>query len=394
GTTVTGFTVTGGNGTDGGGVEVHGPGDLALLDCSITDNVARRGGGIFASGDVTLDLTGTTVDGNLAADGGGLYLAGGSAAGGTLTDNTATSEYSYSDGGGGALLTGDVALVGTAITGNHTFRADGGGLTVLGSATLTDVTITDNDSAFNGGGLMVLGAEATLLGTCVVSGNTADSSGGGARLQPGSALTGGEFTANDARDGGGVSIWSADLVGVNIHHNTARFGGGVDVRYESEIRDTVIRENTASDDGGGLNVFWGLGGYEDGLTITGATIVGNSADKGGGLNMEATEPWPISLVDTTLADNTANRGAGAHLSVAAQLVVVRGAITGNVAAVVGGGVWTEVDVAAIDAQHTDWGDLATDNAPDDVYTDQVPYLGYGADASFTCAAGSCTPPPE
>lgn len=71
--TLQSLLITGGNGTDGGGI--YNVGDLLLSDVTVSGNTATNGGGIYNLGSVS--LAGCTVTGNTATDGGGIYSGGG-----------------------------------------------------------------------------------------------------------------------------------------------------------------------------------------------------------------------------------------------------------------------------------------------------------------------------
>lgn len=175
-----------------------------------------------------------------------------------------------------------------------------------------------------GGGVFITGSARPSLRDCVITGNTAlgdaQSSGGGVGVwlstsPPGSGLKLIDclITGNSAEGrGGGVSSFGAGLLatGCTLSGNQAAAGGGID--------------------GGGA--------------YTNCQIVGNAAQKGGGAHGLGAL---ASLVDCTLADNTASGfGGGVYLEVAngsAVLNASRCILRGNTA-LFGGGAYLAASV--------------------------------------------------
>jgi predicted outer membrane repeat protein len=149
---LTGGTLTGGYGGNGGGLVNEG-GTATLTNVTITGCKAdQRGGAISNYG--TLTMTGGSITGNTSNDimasdtdlvgGGGIYTSGGSTT--TLTGVTITGNQAKGAGGGGVNNWGTVTLDGCTITGN-TSKANGGGVwNGLGSTINMQGknTVTDN----------------------------------------------------------------------------------------------------------------------------------------------------------------------------------------------------------------------------------------------------------
>jgi hypothetical protein len=199
---ISGLTITGGNGGSGNGGGLFNLGTTTLTDCTISGNSALGAGGVNNTG--ALALTNCTVSGNWASgyygSGGGLANGGGTV---TLTDCTVSGNSTGSDGFGGGLFSqgGTATLTDCTVSGND---ADlGGGLASGGgTVTLTDCTVRGN-SAFVGGGVNSLGGTTTLT-DCTVSGNGA-SWGGGLSAQIGTTtLTDCTVSGNSAGRGGGL----------------------------------------------------------------------------------------------------------------------------------------------------------------------------------------------
>ncbi|MBA4123586.1 MAG: VCBS repeat-containing protein [Acidobacteria bacterium] len=193
--TISGVTLTGGNGIGGGGVYsgiggavfVQG-GFLTLDGVQVTGNsVNRSGGGVaFGGGDSGPVLPGTNriinsnISGNnAAANGGGIWAnAPLTIVNSTISGNRATVLAGGYDNEGPEAI-----VVNSTISGN-TASYGGGFLTYVGYATLRNVTITNNTAQRGGGIYQVSDYDyeenpprpypATLnLGNTIVAGNTA-----------------------------------------------------------------------------------------------------------------------------------------------------------------------------------------------------------------------------
>jgi len=131
---VSGLTLTGGNGGDEGeGVAVQGAGgSLTLTNVTITNNhTTDDGGGVFSSGAVT--VANSTISANSSNGGGGGISTGGSV---TVTNSTITGNTT-TGGAGGGIRAGNVTLIYATVTGNNSSDSAnvsaGGSLTAFGS---------------------------------------------------------------------------------------------------------------------------------------------------------------------------------------------------------------------------------------------------------------------
>lgn len=127
---------------------------LTLCDCStggvLTGGSGSNGGGVYVGGGGTFTLTGGNIAGNTANAGGGVYVDKGGTftmEGGSINNNKATS-----GGGGGVVVNlGTFTLSGGSITGNATnikTYGYGGGVCLYGTFYLSgDPIIQDNTKA-------------------------------------------------------------------------------------------------------------------------------------------------------------------------------------------------------------------------------------------------------
>ncbi len=164
------------------------------------------------------------------------------------------------------------------------------------------VTVTDDDVPAIIDGFTISGGnairEATDLGrgggihntgnlvlrNSVVTGNIARQEGGGAYVRHG-RLDAADcvFRANDARDGGGIRVYSPGVV---------------------TARRTAFMGNRASEEGGGIMAIFSLAELE----LVNSVFLGNTAGVGGG----AVRAWygQVAVLNSTIASNFAPVGAG------------------------------------------------------------------------------------
>lgn len=373
-------TVTGNHADIGGGIRNFETGTLVVIDSSVIENTALRwGGGIHSRGHA--DVVDTTVSGNAAELGGGgltNFTATMTVNGCTVADNSASGILNFG---------GDLMVTNTAVSGNQS-DYDGGGISNVegGTATLDNTTVSFNSGLY-GGGIANREGSMALVGTTVyvntatglgggifneaatltmihgeVSRNTALSSHGGGILNGGGAsatLQNIRVSFNSAFNGGGISNDSLDttmtLIGATVEENTAiNDGGGINNGGTLRLVDSVVAMNTADNIGGGIQSFSGStelirttvsgnaanngmgGGIQNSvqatLSLTNSTVSGNSADRGGGISSVGT----LTLTDSAVSANTATEaGGGLRNEAGGTLVVNRTTVSSNAA-----GTWT------------------------------------------------------
>jgi hypothetical protein len=183
-------------------------------------------------------------------------------------------------------------------------------------------------------------------------------SGGGIRDQGNASLTLNHVTVTNniaTADGGGIAMentvntpWTLTVNNSVISNNHAGdAGGGIDADGSGKIfinTGTVITGNTTVNQGGGI---W-LDFIADGnnvlqtatLTVTGATITGNSALTGPGGGIGNSGISTVTILSSTLANNfagTTGGGFGDQNNVG-NLIVVNSLFVGNDAVGDGGGI--------------------------------------------------------
>lgn len=192
----------------------------------------------------------------------------------------------------GRVLTSEntsLTLENLKITGGKVTDLGGGIYIKSGNLTLKNCVVTKNESSLGGGGIH-FGGENLIVEGSGISGNNGDS--GGICVAASSAKTkikDSDIIKNSARSGGG----GLDLVGEStiedceISGNTATaesstggVGGGLILAFSNKsckIINSVIKNNTAGENGGGIYINGGTLSLE-----SGAAISENTAGKNGG----------------------------------------------------------------------------------------------------------------
>jgi hypothetical protein len=215
-----------------------------------------------------------------------------------LSNNLAQGALGHGAGGGAvASDTGDIILIGSVVRNNLAAASGGGVATDAGDITLIGSAVRDNTAGSDGGGLYSGGANpqaAISLHASRVDHNTASGDGGG--------------------------LFDADVQGtLALHHSSIQdnlaggAGGGLHVQDASvTIDDSVLNNNTASGDGGALD----LTSTHGTLQVSGSIFDGNQAGQDGGAvaNQGAAS---VTVLGSRFANNSATGSGGAWFDDAA-----------------------------------------------------------------------------
>ncbi len=288
---ISGLTITGGSGSDGGGI--FNQWDLTLSNSTLTGNSATYGGALES------DFEATVID--------TVFL-----------DNDAANQ-------GGAIANYDTLNVsGSTFTGNSAGTGDGGAIFNDWVATLTDDAFSNNTAG--SGGALFNQREMMSLSGCTVSGNTATAGNAG----------GGIFNY------GTLTITTSTIAGNMATTNYNPYGGGIFNAGTLTLTDSTLADNStalvnASGGGGLFNFYGGSAVIED------STVSGNSGSEGGGIYNVAT----LTVVDSTIADNYSGYGGGVYNG--ADLTVVDSTIADNTGPAYGGGIWTSGPLTVVNS---------------------------------------------
>lgn len=352
--------ISGNHAQHGGGVAFYAmnSGDKLILSgtTTITNNTALQNGGgcyYYAQG-VTADFTmeNTKLTNNTGGTGGGLYLltdSGGTIrfAQNTISSNTAGNGSSGS--GGGVWIQNQSQNTGLTVSSsndiweNNHSTANGGAFSLTGgsgafSLQLDQDTISGNTCEQNGGGLLISNTDAGKLvfHQTTLSNNSARGSGGGLYYANLSSAVTSDFAITD-------SIITNNIAGLE--------GGGLRIAsgngfLTTTLTDTTISSNTAKNNSGGG--IWN-GGANNTLTLFGSTVVSDNsseAGNGGGIYFNSDDGL-ILLTDMVKVTNNhadavsssfGNHGGGICLVPGILTIQGQAEIALNYAGKYGGGI--------------------------------------------------------
>jgi hypothetical protein len=198
----------------------------------------------------------------------------------------------------------DVTIGGMTISGGH---VSGGGPGTYGAAILSknadlsvEFAVIDDNHAVgsndSGGGIASTGGGSLSITNSTITGNTAGAHGGGVDTESYSGVT--------------SAISSSTISGNSSGDKGA--GAYLDLASEATVENSTIAGNDAGVAGGGIYTYGAQSG-DPGVTVTGSTIAGNMAPRGGGI-ASAGDPLDLDFVqqptlhDTIVGDNTGATG--------------------------------------------------------------------------------------
>ncbi|GAB3678379.1 beta strand repeat-containing protein [Salinisphaera aquimarina] len=267
------------------------------------------------------------------------------------------ADDSADDRSGGAILNDDggvLTVTGGAMNNNTSDRA-GGAIEEASGAAAGVVAVTLNDVDFSGNNA---GATPGNGGVLHVTGTTDI------------AISGGTFDSNIAFEGG--ALWNnagmMTITGVTLSGNRA-IGGAADqgggAIYAEISGGTLVVSNSTltgnnageADDADSNSVSSGgaiLLGATATLTLSDSTLDSNTANRAGGA-IEVQDGSTSTLTNVSLIGNTANttgggaggNGGGLHVTGNATVDITGGVISGNTA-VEGGGLWNNQGTMTLD----------------------------------------------
>ena len=303
GGTVKNNSTPGGTGSDGGGIFVGEYGSFTITNGYVQNNTSNSwGGGLYASPNTVVLVSGGEISGNTTVgSGGGIYAleATVTVSEGAVKDNRAVYGGGIYASKSTINVTNSVATVGTggSISGNIATSRGGGIGAYNGSIVTVSGGSIEGNWSFKGAGLYVNAASLTV--------------NGGYISENGLAVKDGDTQYARTDMGGGIygsGNATVTVKGGNVNKNEARMGGGIWVEDPSSslsVYGGEIRENTATDAGGGI-------GVSDAATA----LVSSSED---------------GKTSGVITKNVASRGGGVYVANGADLTVTNGYITYNIA---------------------------------------------------------------
>jgi len=349
------------------------------ISCNNGDSIKVDGDKVH---EITIDLAGHTMDRKRSSSDGDGHVINvkdeatltiiSSVDGGKLTGGYAT------DGGGIKIEKNSKCIIngngstGIIIEGNRA-KKDGGGIYVWGTLEMNGGTIKGNKASDEGGGIYVEGTGRLDIDGVTISENSSEDDGGGLRV---------DLRQADNPDGTMKNCL------VTNNKSTESDGGGLSLEAESkmlEVTDTDFIGNTASDEGGAINVDGGklqmTGGRITGSTaadggaimndgqivvLIGVEISGNKSTKYNGGGITNKDDGTAVVSDSKLVSNISKNYGGAIYS--DGLLTIKGGIIGgdknsyNMAYEGGGGIWVAGGSIEVGGAP-----VVTDNRSSDIY---------------------------
>jgi len=344
----------------GGGVGWLGDGQLRMINNVIRTNTISAtaalgfdhiawGGGVYASGGGLLSMDGDLIERNRALDpddasslGGGIYQQDGQTVLNNLTvlDNEAVA-------GGGILVTNDLEMNDSTVAENQ--AEFGGGVYLYypntNSRGVVRSTVLHGNHATRGGGLFQFAGSVDVENSAIIS-NVVDELEGG-----------GLYTAY------GLATDVLTVTRSTVTGNRAPIGAGVYSNMALHLATTTVRDNVASDFGGGLVT-------RRAATVVNSSIVANAA-VGYGAALSHTSDDAMTLQNVTISGNDAGSAGAVYFDGDADLVNVT--ITDNSPT---GVYWQSGDVTLVNAL------LAANDGPN--CSEALTSLGYNLEDADTC----------
>ncbi|NUM48236.1 MAG: CSLREA domain-containing protein [Anaerolineales bacterium] len=324
--TIRALTIQNGSATEGGGGILNRE-NLTLSQCRIHQNYSGVIGGGIASTFGKVIVQNCLIEANHARwYGGGIHQSSGK----MFIDNSSINgNTTFYSNGGGIYSSAAITLTQTDIIGNQPGMGKGGGIYMNdGRLYFHNGKINNNHSNGGGGGgiyLVSYGSEGSdsTLSACEIMGNSTMSTatGGGlyADLINGADMTifNCRFAENTAYQGGGLynanettSYGKILIVNSTFENNTAQYGGAISNSEAVTLINSLIYNNLATKDGGGILTY-------DELKLYNTTLSANKAYlSGGGIWGNAVFLNNATIVDniSNYDNNTTGDGGGLYIS--------------------------------------------------------------------------------
>lgn len=325
---------------EGGGIHVAG-GGLSVVRTSIEECGAQNGGGLWLGPGAVVSGDGVTAVTECVADaGGGVYLSGA----GAQVENINVNLCSAAGSGGGVASGAASGATARGLLVTDCDAVTGGGVAVLADSFLAvEESTVERCVAHYGGGSVAHNGSTLLLGTSQLRSCSTDQRGGGLYVHHNTRVEGGFISECTSPTGGGVGVAvgaTTTLAALQVARSTAVSGGGLVAEENATVdleRGTELSENVVSGLGGGVLFHHGsVLVSNDGSGV----VRGNFATDGGGIACEQCGSTRVSGL--TISGNGAVRGGGLFASSvdpATEMHLSNVLISSNSATLSGGGVF-------------------------------------------------------
>ncbi|MCL2144869.1 MAG: right-handed parallel beta-helix repeat-containing protein [Endomicrobia bacterium] len=335
-------------------ISIRGNSKIVFEHVHITGGNVLNGGGLYIDdgGDVVIG-EGVKIYKNTAYNGGGIYVSNKAfctIVSGEIYNNKAGTGITSGFGGG---IYGNVLITGNAVISNNTVQGFGGG--VSGNVKVTGNAIIKNNKADSyGGGIHGEGSGSVEIADNAIISNNEAKKGGGVYTHK-LAMSGNSVIKDNIAYEEAGGVYAENIIDMTdnstVIGNRSSMGGGIAAYSLTMSGSSQITENSAEGDcGGGLFV---IKPYPSGkgavVTMSdNAKITKNSARNNGGGGFVALTMNGHSEI----SDNTAKKNAGGVFAV--KLDIKDSAVIKNNSAEYGGGVYIykEGDITVFDGKIT------------------------------------------
>lgn len=293
---------------------------LDIVNSTFTSNTATTNGGainnyfyISAENGEFVTIKETTFDGNSAKNGGAVYNHGvadlNGKYGSIKADNVTFTNNTASNYGGAIYNEGNLDISNSKFTSN---KAGNWGGAIYANTTVTNASGTKEN---NGGVINISNTE--------FDGNSA-SIGGAIFLHNGTMnITNSKFTNNSADYSGAIFTGSTEHAILNISDslfegNTAKGVGAVQGMSVTSIKNTIFRNNTATEDedGAGALFLGAISNTQIGNSVDNSLFENNtSTTRGGAISTRSqianNKDASLDIINTKFTGNKANTTGGA-----------------------------------------------------------------------------------
>jgi CSLREA domain-containing protein len=312
-----------------------------LQNSIVYSNTASRGAGLFTQ-DGSLQLDNSQVFSNTAtgsAWGGGIHTDKGT----VLVENNSLVSYNQAVNGAGIYANDGAVYIENSTVSHNTATSEGGGLFINDDTSfLIKNSLFEYNRAVNDGGA-IFSNNSGHVEDSTFQHNQADSGGAYfAEYTSGmlTVMTSTFYSNTAATDGGAFQLFDSSLAvrrSIILENYAGNDGGGISIGDGYPfifVEDSLIKDNTAVNNGGGLNI----SDYDCLLHMERATVTGNQANQGGGLYLD--EDCSLQMSNSTFSANTGVLGGGIYLGDShATTAIEYSTITDNSATTAGGGVY-------------------------------------------------------
>ncbi len=287
GAVLSGFTITGGAGTqrsvlsDGGGIFIRAESSPIIENNVIIGNQSRTGGGISVIANSSPEIRNNIITKNEAEEGGGIAVSGSTHL--VIEGNIINQNKALRDGGGISFdHNASATLKGNIVSDNEAGRI-GGGLYAWfeHEGLIIEENTFDGNKSVAGGAIGIAESSDVVIKSNILKNNIGSSEGGGIYVYGGSIIIDNLIKGNSSKEGGAISCygWHLEVKGNTIEDNTSeQSGGGIYINDGSaDIVKNIFEENKSGEFGGGIFIDYRVLT----LNVEGNDFIRNHAPDGG-----------------------------------------------------------------------------------------------------------------